>query len=185
VKGKRKILTPSREKSVINWTWLTELNWTELLAAPCFWLANHNDWSKWFVISNLPPTYRPICSTSFSFFWGARRTKFWCEKCYVFASEDALRQYRRVRTNFVLFSLNFFFLGENCGELCFPLCKFELLLFFFFFFFFKNFFKKNFWENFTKSFLSHFYGKKKPFGGGGMCDFYLRILWSSRSDDLP
>jgi hypothetical protein len=28
VKGKRKILTPSREKSVINWTWLTELNWT-------------------------------------------------------------------------------------------------------------------------------------------------------------
>ncbi len=41
-----------------------ECNKYDLTAAPCFWLANHNDWSMWFAISSLPP----ICSPSFLFY---------------------------------------------------------------------------------------------------------------------
>jgi hypothetical protein len=33
----------------------------DLTATPCFWLADHDDWSKWF---GTPP---PVCSVSFSF----------------------------------------------------------------------------------------------------------------------
>jgi len=40
-----------------------------MIAAPCFWLANHNVWSKWFAISSLPT----ICSPSFSFVGGLRK----------------------------------------------------------------------------------------------------------------
>jgi hypothetical protein len=32
---------------------------TDSLLAPSFWLVNHNDWSKWFVISSLPPIWSP------------------------------------------------------------------------------------------------------------------------------
>jgi hypothetical protein len=39
-----------------------ECNRYDLTAAPCFSLANHNDWSMWFAIRGLPP----ICSPSFS-----------------------------------------------------------------------------------------------------------------------
>jgi hypothetical protein len=51
-----------------------------LTAAPCFWLANHNDWSMWFAISSLPP----ICSPSFLFYgWGCKKvTKLGCKKYF-------------------------------------------------------------------------------------------------------
>jgi hypothetical protein len=29
-----------------------ECNKYDLTADPCFWLENHNDWSKWFAISS-------------------------------------------------------------------------------------------------------------------------------------
>jgi hypothetical protein len=35
----------------------------DLTGSPCFWLANHNDWPRWFAISSLSL----ICSPSFSF----------------------------------------------------------------------------------------------------------------------
>ncbi len=38
----------------------------DLTAVPCFWLANHNDWSRWFALSSFPP----IWSHSFSFMGG-------------------------------------------------------------------------------------------------------------------
>jgi len=40
-----------------------ECNKSDVTSTPCFWLANHNYWSRWFAISSLPP----ICSPSFSF----------------------------------------------------------------------------------------------------------------------
>jgi hypothetical protein len=44
----------------------------DLIATPCFWSANHNDWSKWFAIISLPL----ICSPSFSFMGGVAKTFF-------------------------------------------------------------------------------------------------------------
>ncbi len=43
-----------------------ECNEYDLTAAPCFWLANHNDWSRWFAISSFPS----ICSLGVSFISG-------------------------------------------------------------------------------------------------------------------
>jgi hypothetical protein len=37
----------------------------------CFWLANHNDWSRWFAISSLPS----FCSLSFRFTSEVGKTK--------------------------------------------------------------------------------------------------------------
>jgi len=53
----------------------------DLTAAQCFWLAHHNDWSRWFVFSSSPP----ICCPSFSFFVGVAKeytTKLGCEKYF-------------------------------------------------------------------------------------------------------
>jgi hypothetical protein len=44
VKGIAKLNTCQRE----------ECNKYDLTAAPCSWLADHNDWSGWFAISSLP-----------------------------------------------------------------------------------------------------------------------------------
>jgi hypothetical protein len=60
----------------------------DLPASQCFWLAHHNDWSKWFVISSLPP----ICCPSFSFIGGVAKEYFkrlGCEK-YIRASPGVL-----------------------------------------------------------------------------------------------
>ncbi len=38
--------------------WKKSIIKNDLIAAPCFQLANHNDWSRWFAISSLPS----ICS---------------------------------------------------------------------------------------------------------------------------
>jgi hypothetical protein len=40
------------------------VSYYDLIATPCFWLANHNDWSRWSAISSLPP----ICSPPFKFY---------------------------------------------------------------------------------------------------------------------
>jgi hypothetical protein len=48
-----------------------KFNKYDLTAAPRFWSTNHNDWSKWFAISNLPP----ICSSSFSCIDGVGKKK--------------------------------------------------------------------------------------------------------------
>jgi hypothetical protein len=61
VKGEANLL----EKSVINMIWLllvpgfhwpnvlkSECNEYDLTAPPCFWLAKHNDWSRWSSISS-------------------------------------------------------------------------------------------------------------------------------------
>jgi hypothetical protein len=53
-------LTPAREKC----------NKCDLIAAPRYWLANHNDWSSWFTVSNSLP---PICSPNFSFMGGVEK----------------------------------------------------------------------------------------------------------------
>jgi hypothetical protein len=54
----------------------------DLTAAQCFWLAHHNDWSRWFVINSAPP----ICCPSFSFVAGVAKeyiTKLGCEKYFL------------------------------------------------------------------------------------------------------
>jgi hypothetical protein len=43
----------------------------DLTASQCFLLPDHNDWSKWFVIS----TPQPICCSSFSFIGGVYKSK--------------------------------------------------------------------------------------------------------------
>jgi hypothetical protein len=56
-----------------------ECNKYDLTDAQCFWLAHHNNWSKWFAISS--PS--PICYPSFSFMGGTAKkyiTKLGCEK---------------------------------------------------------------------------------------------------------
>ncbi len=53
-----------------------ECNKYDLTAAQYFWLANHNDWSRWFAIS----TPQPICCPSFSFTIKKVITKLGCEK---------------------------------------------------------------------------------------------------------
>jgi hypothetical protein len=55
-----------------------ECNKYDRTASQCFWLANHNDWSRWFVISS-PPS---LCCPSFSFLGGVAKeyiTKLGCE----------------------------------------------------------------------------------------------------------
>ncbi len=60
--------------SLVGW-WKTQQSLTpakevcnkyDLINTPWFWLANHNDWSRCFAISSLPP----ICKQSFSFMGG-------------------------------------------------------------------------------------------------------------------
>jgi hypothetical protein len=54
---------------------LYECNTYDLIAAQCFWLAHHNDWSRWFAISSPPP----ICCPSFtvSVWWvGLQKSKY-------------------------------------------------------------------------------------------------------------
>jgi hypothetical protein len=58
-----------------------ECNKYDLTAAQCFWLAHHNDWFRWFVISSPPP----ICYPSFSFIGGVAKeyiTTLGCEKYF-------------------------------------------------------------------------------------------------------
>jgi hypothetical protein len=52
IKCTAKLLAPTRK----------ECNEYDMTVAPCFWLANYNDWSRCFAISSLPP----ICTPSFS-----------------------------------------------------------------------------------------------------------------------
>jgi hypothetical protein len=64
-------LTPARE----------ECNKYDLTAAPSFWLANHDDWSRWFAISSLLPVFAvPVL-----LLWvglGKKKTKLGCEKYF-------------------------------------------------------------------------------------------------------
>ncbi len=63
------------------WTWRKECNKYDLTPAQCFWLAHHNDSSKWFAISSPPP----ICCPSISFIGGVAKeyiTKLGCEKYF-------------------------------------------------------------------------------------------------------
>jgi hypothetical protein len=56
-----------------------ECNKYDLTDAQCFWLAHHNNWSKWFAISSPSPISYP----SFSFLGGTAKkyiTKLGCEK---------------------------------------------------------------------------------------------------------
>jgi hypothetical protein len=42
-----------------------KIEWIEVemcRLGPAKWFANHNDWSRWFAISNLPPIYIPSFS---------------------------------------------------------------------------------------------------------------------------
>jgi hypothetical protein len=58
-----------------------ECNKYDLTAAQSLWLADDNDWSKWFAITSPPP----ICCLSFSFMgWVAKEyiTKLGCEKYF-------------------------------------------------------------------------------------------------------
>ncbi len=58
-----------------------ECNKYDLTPAQCFWLAHHNDWSRWFAFSS--PS--PICCPSFSFMGGVAKeyiTKLGCEKYF-------------------------------------------------------------------------------------------------------
>jgi hypothetical protein len=48
-----------------------ECNKYDLIDTPCFLLINHNDWSKWFAISSLPP----ICSPILILWLGLRKNK--------------------------------------------------------------------------------------------------------------
>jgi hypothetical protein len=62
-------------------TYKKECTKYDLTAAQCFWLAHHNDWSRWFVI-NSPP---PICCPSLSFIGGVAKeyiTKLGLEKYF-------------------------------------------------------------------------------------------------------
>ncbi len=69
----------------VRWGWsgaLRKCNKYDLTATQCFWLAHHNDWSRWFVISS--PS--PICCPSFSFIGGVAKeygTKLGCEKYFL------------------------------------------------------------------------------------------------------
>jgi hypothetical protein len=66
-----KTLTPTIE----------ECNKCDLTSSPCFLLANHNDGSRFFAMSNLPPLRSP----SFSFMGAVGRkriTKLGCEKYF-------------------------------------------------------------------------------------------------------
>jgi hypothetical protein len=57
-------------------------NKDHLTAAQCFWLAHHNDWSRWFSISS-PPL---ICCPSFGFIGEVAKeyiTKLGCEKYFL------------------------------------------------------------------------------------------------------
>ncbi len=57
--------------------WRKECNKYDLTAARCFWLAHHNDCSRWFAIS--PP---PVCCPHFSFMGDVAKqyiTKLGCE----------------------------------------------------------------------------------------------------------
>ncbi len=58
-----------------------ECNKYDLAAAQCFRFAHHNNWSRWFAISSLPPIRCP----SFSFIAGVAKeyiTKLGCEKYF-------------------------------------------------------------------------------------------------------
>ncbi len=48
-----------------------ECNKYDLTATPCFWLADHDDWSKWFAISSPPH----LCAQrQFQFYvWGCKK----------------------------------------------------------------------------------------------------------------
>jgi hypothetical protein len=46
-----------------------ECNKYDLTATPCFRLADHDDWSKWFAITSPPP----VCSVSFSYMCGVAK----------------------------------------------------------------------------------------------------------------
>jgi len=62
-------------------TWRKECKKYDLTAAQCFWLAHHNDSSRWFAISS--PS--PICCPSFGFTGGIAkeyRTLLGCEKYF-------------------------------------------------------------------------------------------------------
>ncbi len=68
-------------------TYRKETTEYDLLAAQCFWLAHHNDSSRWFVIS--PQT---ICCPSFSFMGGVAKEhipKRGCEKYFRRATHSA------------------------------------------------------------------------------------------------
>jgi hypothetical protein len=63
------------------WTRREECNKYDPTAAQCFWLAHHNDWSRWFTISSSPP----ICYPNFTFMDGVANkyiTKIGCENYY-------------------------------------------------------------------------------------------------------
>jgi hypothetical protein len=52
-----------------------------MIVVPCFELANHNDWSTWFVINNFPP----ICNLGFNFIVGVTKNqiiKLECENYF-------------------------------------------------------------------------------------------------------
>jgi len=60
---------------------IIECNKYDLTAAQCFWLAHHNDSSRWFPIISGPP----ICCPNFSFVGGVAKqysTKLGCEKYF-------------------------------------------------------------------------------------------------------
>ncbi len=48
-----------------------ECNKYDLIAAPCFWLVNHNDSSRWFAVSSLP-TYLQF---QFFYWWSWKKSK--------------------------------------------------------------------------------------------------------------
>jgi hypothetical protein len=47
-----------------------ECNKYDVTAAPYYWLANHNDWSRWFAISSL----QPLCTFSFMGEFGRKKS---------------------------------------------------------------------------------------------------------------
>jgi hypothetical protein len=61
-----------------------ECNKYDLSAAPCFWLVNHNDWSRWFAISSLSHLFAaPVLSFLGR---GCKKkyiTKLGCQKCFL------------------------------------------------------------------------------------------------------
>jgi hypothetical protein len=64
-----------------------ECNKCDLTAAPCFWLANHNDWSRWFAVGNLPHLFA-ASQLSWVFWVGTglqknEQTKTWMWKIFL------------------------------------------------------------------------------------------------------
>jgi len=63
------LLAVAAKAAAVLCTCRKECNKYDLIEAHCFRLVHHNDWFRWFVISNPPP----ICCLSFSFIGGVAK----------------------------------------------------------------------------------------------------------------